>query len=137
MKTIRRSWFSWLWRFVLGGLSYVFFYYFFGAINFMLVTGPYYKTHAGWSSRRRPSFSKQKSFARADRDFRCSLPAQLSGEQEAHDVVARFDPLRGRRCHATAGAGWVTSLRCPCCQRCGNFLAKFFHWRCDRKVEAC
>ena len=44
---IGRSWFSWLWRFVLSALSYVFFYYFFGAINFMLVTGPYYKTHAG------------------------------------------------------------------------------------------
>lgn len=44
---IQRSWFSWLWRFVLSALSYVFFYYFFGAINFMLVTGPYYKAHAG------------------------------------------------------------------------------------------
>lgn len=42
-----RSWFSWLWRFVLSALSYIIFYYFFGAINYLLVTGPYYETHAG------------------------------------------------------------------------------------------
>jgi hypothetical protein len=47
MTSIQRSWFSWLWRFVLSVLSYVFFYYFFGAINYLLVTGPYYETHAG------------------------------------------------------------------------------------------
>jgi hypothetical protein len=44
---IGRSWFSWLWRFVLSALSYVFFYYFFGALTYLLVTGPYYKSHAG------------------------------------------------------------------------------------------
>jgi len=44
---IQRSWFSWLRRFVLSALSYVFFYYFFGAINYLLVTGPYYEAHAG------------------------------------------------------------------------------------------
>jgi hypothetical protein len=43
---IQRSPFSWLWRFVLSALSYVFFYYFFGAFDYLLVTGPYYKTHA-------------------------------------------------------------------------------------------
>jgi len=47
MTPIQRSWFSWLWRFVLSVLSYIFFYYFFGAINYLLVTGPYYETHAG------------------------------------------------------------------------------------------
>lgn len=47
MTSIQRSWFSWLWRFVLSVLSYIFFYYFFGAINYLLVTGPYYETHAG------------------------------------------------------------------------------------------
>ncbi len=44
---IRRSWFSWLWRFVVSALSYLVFYYFFGAITYLLVTGPYYETHAG------------------------------------------------------------------------------------------
>ena len=47
MISIQRSWISWLWRFVLSVLSYIFFYYFFGAINYLLVTGPYYETHAG------------------------------------------------------------------------------------------
>jgi len=47
MTSIQRSWFSWLWRFVLSVLSYIFFYYFFGAINYLLVTGPYYEIHAG------------------------------------------------------------------------------------------
>lgn len=41
---IQRSWFSWLWRFAL---SYIVFYYFFGAINYLLVTGPYYEAHTG------------------------------------------------------------------------------------------
>lgn len=44
---IQRSWFAWLWRFVLSAFSYIFFYYFFGAINYLFVTGPYYETHAG------------------------------------------------------------------------------------------
>lgn len=46
-KAFQRSWFSWLWRFVLSALSYVFFYYFFGAIAYLLITGPYYEAHAG------------------------------------------------------------------------------------------
>jgi hypothetical protein len=42
---IQPSWFSWLWRFIFSALSYVFFYYFFGAFAYLLVTGPYYETH--------------------------------------------------------------------------------------------
>jgi hypothetical protein len=45
--TVNRSWFSWIWRFVVSALSYIIFYYFFGAINYLLVTGPYYETQAG------------------------------------------------------------------------------------------
>jgi hypothetical protein len=45
--SIRWSWFSWIWRFVVSALSYVAFYYFFGAISYLLITGPYYKAHAG------------------------------------------------------------------------------------------
>jgi hypothetical protein len=44
---IQRSWFSWLWRFIVSALSYVFFYYLFGALTYLLVTGPYYESHAG------------------------------------------------------------------------------------------
>jgi hypothetical protein len=44
---IHRSVFSWLWRFPLSALTYVFFYFIFGAANYMLVTKPYYETHAG------------------------------------------------------------------------------------------
>ena len=43
----QRSWSSWLWRFVVSSFAYLFFYYFFGAINYLLVTAPYYETHAG------------------------------------------------------------------------------------------
>ena len=39
--------FSWSWRFVLSALSYVVFYFIFGAINFAFVTRPYYQTHTG------------------------------------------------------------------------------------------
>lgn len=39
--------FSWAWRFLLSALSYVVFYFFFGGINYALVTKPYYESHAG------------------------------------------------------------------------------------------
>jgi hypothetical protein len=42
-----RSWHSWLWRFLLSSFSYLVFYFIFGALNYSLVTGPYYETHAG------------------------------------------------------------------------------------------
>ena len=42
-----RPWFSWLWRFVVSSCSYLVFYFIFGAINYSLVTKPYYETHAG------------------------------------------------------------------------------------------
>jgi hypothetical protein len=43
----RRSWLAWLWRFLLASLSYLVFYLGFGALNYSLVTGPYYASHAG------------------------------------------------------------------------------------------
>ena len=43
----RRPWHAWLWRFAASALSYVVLYYVFGALNYMLVTQPYYASHAG------------------------------------------------------------------------------------------
>lgn len=43
----RRSWFAWLWRFLVASVSYLVFYLVFGAVNYNLVTGPYYASHAG------------------------------------------------------------------------------------------
>jgi len=43
----QRGWVAWAWRFVLSALSYVLFYWVFGALNYSLVTGPYYAAHAG------------------------------------------------------------------------------------------
>jgi hypothetical protein len=40
----KRPWYSWLWRFVVSAASYVIFYWFYGALNFLLVTRPYYTT---------------------------------------------------------------------------------------------
>ena len=45
--TVYPSLFSWLWRFPASALTYVFFYFVFGAANYVLVTKPYYETHAG------------------------------------------------------------------------------------------
>ncbi len=42
-----RSGFSWIWRLLASALTYVSFYFVFGAINYILVTKPYYETHAG------------------------------------------------------------------------------------------
>ena len=44
---LARSFFSWSWRFAMSALSYLVFYFIFGALNFALVTGPYYETHTG------------------------------------------------------------------------------------------
>ena len=43
----KRSWFSWLWRFLVSASSYLVFYFIFGALNYSLVTRPYYDAHAG------------------------------------------------------------------------------------------
>ena len=43
----RRPWFAWLWRIVLAGAGYLLFYLVFGALNYALVTEPYYASHAG------------------------------------------------------------------------------------------
>jgi hypothetical protein len=42
-----RPWFAWLWRFLLSAFSYLVFYFIFGALNYSLVTQPYYESHAG------------------------------------------------------------------------------------------
>jgi hypothetical protein len=42
-----RMWYDWGWRLTVSVLSYMVFYLVFGAINYTLVTGPYYETHAG------------------------------------------------------------------------------------------
>lgn len=43
----RRSGLQWAWRFVVSALSYLAFYFVFGALNYALVTQPYYESHAG------------------------------------------------------------------------------------------
>lgn len=42
-----RRWYSWGWRFLASTLSYLLFYFVFGALNYSLVTKPYYDAHAG------------------------------------------------------------------------------------------
>ena len=42
-----RPWFSWIWRFIASSFSYLLFYFVFGAVNYAMVTKPYYETHAG------------------------------------------------------------------------------------------
>jgi hypothetical protein len=41
----RRPWFSWTWRLVVSSFSYLLFYFTFGAVNYALVTKPYYAAH--------------------------------------------------------------------------------------------
>ncbi len=41
----KRAWYSWGWRFVIGSSSYLLFYFIFGAVNYALVTKPYYAAH--------------------------------------------------------------------------------------------
>ena len=44
---ISRPWHAWVWRFVVSSLSFIIFYFIFGAVNYALVTKPYYETHIG------------------------------------------------------------------------------------------
>ncbi len=41
----KRAWYSWTWRFVTSSFSYLLFYFIFGAVNYALVTKPYYAAH--------------------------------------------------------------------------------------------
>lgn len=45
--TATRAWYSWIWRFLASGVSYLVFYFVFGGINYTFVTKPYYDSHAG------------------------------------------------------------------------------------------
>jgi len=47
VTTAVRSGLTWMWRFPASTLVYVLFYFVFGATNYVLVTKPYYETHAG------------------------------------------------------------------------------------------
>lgn len=40
-----RAWYSWAWRFAVSAFSYLVFYFIFGAMNYALVTKPYYAAH--------------------------------------------------------------------------------------------
>ncbi len=40
-----RAWYSWSWRFLVSAFSYLLFYFIFGAVNYALVTRPYYAAH--------------------------------------------------------------------------------------------
>lgn len=42
-----RSFLSWSWRFAVSPLSYLIFYFLFGALNYALVTRPFYETYPG------------------------------------------------------------------------------------------
>lgn len=42
-----RPWISWVWRFLASCLTYLLAYFVFGAINYSLVTQPFYETHTG------------------------------------------------------------------------------------------
>jgi hypothetical protein len=42
-----RPWHLWVWRFIVSSFSYLVFYFVFGALNYSLVTAPYYESHAG------------------------------------------------------------------------------------------
>jgi hypothetical protein len=37
-----RTWYSWAWRLCVSAASYVLFYWIYGALNYLLVTRPYY-----------------------------------------------------------------------------------------------
>lgn len=79
----RRSWFSWSWRLAASAISYMAFYFVFGAINFALVTRPYYEANAGGLSLPRPEVVLLAESIRAPMIVLSVLPFVLSWKSGA------------------------------------------------------
>ncbi len=111
----RRSWFAWLWRFLLASLSYLLFYLVFGALNYNLVTGPYYASHAAGSPcRRRQQSWRWNSSARRCWCCRLCCSSLRPHHSPAHAAQRRADALLGgRRCAADPAAREPASAAAP------------------------
>lgn len=63
--TIQRNWYDWLWRYALSATTYLAAYWLFGAINFALVTRPYYDAQGSPLAVPDPQITLQAELIRA------------------------------------------------------------------------
>ncbi len=128
MEALRtRPWFSWLWRFLLSALSYLAFYFIFGALNFSLVTGPYYESHAGGLTVPAPADGPPGGTGSrsADRAFDPVLPPFGARHKAPVDAQGRLVVVRGRRDRSACAADIVPAFVPAGCKRRGNLPAEF------------
>jgi hypothetical protein len=84
---------SWLWRFILSSFSYLVFYFIFGALNYSLVTRPYYEAHAGGLATPAPEIVLMAELVRA--------PLIVLS------ILLFLFSVRGTKCQLMMKAGWL------------------------------
>lgn len=90
MEALRtRPWFSWLWRLLLSSFSYLVFYFIFGALNYSLVTRPYYESHAGGLTAPAPELVLMAELVRAPLIVLSVLLFLLSTRGTKHQLMVR------------------------------------------------
>jgi hypothetical protein len=78
--TIHRPWYHWLWRFVASAATYLAAYWLFGAINFALVTRPYYEAQGSPLAVPDPQITLQAELIRAVLIVLSVLPFLLTAQ---------------------------------------------------------
>lgn len=78
--TIHRPWYHWLWRFVISAATYLAAYWVFGAINFALVTRPYYEAQGSPLAVPDPQITLQAELIRAFLIVLSVLPFLLTAQ---------------------------------------------------------
>ena len=85
--TIRRTWHDWLWRYVLSAATYLAAYWLFGAINFALVTRPYYEAQGSPLAVPDPQIALQAELIRAVLIVLSLLPFLLTAQMPLRQLA--------------------------------------------------
>lgn len=82
-----RSWPQWTWRFALSALSYLVFYFIFGALNYAFVTRPFYDVQAGGITVPAPQIVLMAEAVRAPLIVLAVLPFLLLAQRPRREMA--------------------------------------------------
>jgi hypothetical protein len=85
--TIHRDWYDWLWRYILSAATYLAAYWLFGAINFALVTRPYYEAQGSPLAVPDPQITLQAELIRALLIVLSLLPFLLTSQMPLRQLA--------------------------------------------------
>jgi hypothetical protein len=85
--TLHRTWYDWLWRYVLSVATYLAAYWLLGAINFALVTRPYYEAQASPLAVPAPQITLQAELIRALLIVLSLLPFLLTAQMPIRQLA--------------------------------------------------